>query len=239
MKTLLASVVFYSIAFCGLAQSPERGKTFFRYVLVTVHHEDGSTENLLDTLSYYPPSISSGFADTIAYELAAQDSVTAYFYVCDEMEMGGYDHSWPLQEHVVYGAPVFDSVSDGYYSMNDFYMRNWSFTDSALFGFTVELNGQPTHYVKLWPAPETPAVVEETVNVTPAVFPNPASAFAFIRLPDDRPSELLLTDAAGRIVRAWSAQGSETLGLAGYPSGPYFIRITTDGQQTVFRMQKL
>lgn len=61
-----------------------------------------------------------------------------------------------------------------------------------------------------------------------AVFPNPASSFIMVELPQAGPAELVLFDLSGRLVLRWHTQEQLTrLPLNGLPNGAYLLQVTT------------
>jgi hypothetical protein len=239
MRSILTSLFIFA-ASCLFGQSSEKGCFYNSFFKLEVYHADGTGETI-KYLSTFLPGPSVSMADTIRYVLEDQDSVVADFELSDNFIQGGYDPTWPFLEQLIYGDPVYDWMYQ-YQSNSNYYRRIWTFKDSAMFSFTTRFNGSPSHVIKLIKKPAPPAVVEEVeeaVNPLIAVFPNPTTTDIFVQLPDGFPAALSLTDAAGRLVKVWNADGSHTVDLSAFQSGSYMLRITGNGQISSFRIQKI
>jgi hypothetical protein len=175
-----------------------------------------------------------GPVDTTLYALADEDSLVARFFIISAFI------PLSLHDELVYGDPVYDTVITGYSSVGGgtpFHERKWSFSDSAIFTFYVDTPDNPIYFVKLTRQPQL--VIEEESVLPIAVFPNPVSNDINIWLPIDLSAELSLTDASGRLVKAWKRSESHTLDLSSLQSGNYLLRILIDGKATTFRVQKI
>ncbi|NEQ55202.1 MAG: T9SS type A sorting domain-containing protein [Leptolyngbya sp. SIO3F4] len=86
----------------------------------------------------------------------------------------------------------------------------------------------------------TPTTVEqaEEVEVTFAVYPNPANEVFYVRIDDDvQLQQVILKDIAGRDIRAWNGQeAAGGLSVGDIPSGIYFLEIESDGIRATERV---
>lgn len=246
MKNCL-TLVFLCTALIAFSQPVEKKGTFSHSFRLFVFHPDSSySTELLDIGSYgvfneEVPNV----ADTFTYQMNASDSVVARFGLYDDFFLVGYDGADPFGERLIFGAPVYDfQHHEGSYGGS--YERIWSFKDSALFHFSMQLsnspNAAPTHSVRLIgpPALPAPAVIEEPEPAAPfIVFPNPASGDVTIHQPEDLVTEFELVDASGRMIRTWYGAGTHTVDISVLQSGMYLLRVRNAVYPGNIRLQKL
>lgn len=68
-------------------------------------------------------------------------------------------------------------------------------------------------------------------------YPQPATEFVTVALPDAATHQFTLADAAGRTLRAWEGQGQVRIARDGLPSGLYLLRVTSaEGKQQSLRI---
>ena len=237
MHTIL-SVIFVMVAITLSAQAPEKGYENFCGVLVKLHHADGSDDILLQEISTPIPSDYQGAADSIFCELGEGESVSAVFELGNDVGYTGYDASWPLHEEIIYGTPVSEYLEVGHTSLGgDSYYHSWSFTDSAEFSVKLHMLGNPTHVVRL--TKKATLALEKPATLQLAVFPNPFASNVYLQLPGESNASVLLTDAAGREVRRIECSASQYLDLSDFPAGSYILSVSTSGEASSFRIQKI
>lgn len=237
MRSILL-LTFLTTTFFTFAQSIEKGNPSYCQFRLTVHHADGSSENIenlqADVTSYF-----SGIVDTIVYVLEDDETVTADFYI-----VSPFISSTQFHEELIYGLPVSDTTIDGYTSVGGgtpTWNRTWDFADSALFTFFLYGGAvsNPIHTVKLTRTPQAPLLVNDQSVLPISIFPNPAADHIYIQIPDDHPMKLLLVDATGRELKSWENNVSHSLDLTAFQSGSYFIHVVSNGKVSVFKVEKV
>lgn len=236
MRSILL-LTFVTATFSVFAQSVEKGNPSFCVARLTIHHVDGSSNDIgefhSDILSYQ-----DGTADTITYELQDSESLTASFYI-----LSPFINPTQFHEELIYGTLVSDTIIEGYSSLGGgtpTWNKFWDFADTALFTFFVNetLNPNPIHVVKLTRKPSEPLLVADQTILPISVFPNPTSNNVYIQLPNVS-TDLSLVDASGRELKTWKSSVSHELDLSAFQSGNYFLRIVADGKASVFKLQKV
>ena len=231
----------------AFSQQVEKKGTFSHHFELEVFHPDSAYATALLQIGSWGVVNEDpiGIPDTFVYQMKAFDSVVAQFGLYDDFFLVGYDGSDPFGERLLFGAPVYNfQHDDGTYG--DSYERIWAFTDSALFGFSMNLSASPaaphTQYVKLIGPPETPApaVVEEPEPAAPfLVYPNPCNGEVTILQPEDLVTQFELVDASGRTIREWYAAGTQTVDVSELQSGMYLLRVRNSVYPGNVRLQKM